>query len=389
MPLGSELPGDSVRVKPALAKVTKMSAIVNKESPLPRYVQARRYLENLIRTQGIGPGDQLPSERELSARFRVSQMTMNRAIQDMVRDGILFREVGRGTFVMQQDAHAVHNGAIALVTLFSPGFIKRDAYFSEIMRGIQSAAFDTCWDLLLLHEALDDGTSARLKSRADGFLFMTPPDEAIPALRRMMAERMPFLSVGSSWLDESIPALDTDNIIGAALAVEHLVKLGHKRIGIVGAPENMTNSRDRHIGFRDALVAHGIEYHPEWFVPCASASTVSREEMEALVRVMEGPEPPTAFFAAGYEMAVHSIEALQNRGLTVPDDVSVVGFDDKFSAAFLHPPLTTVAQPLDAMGRRAVERLEESVRGSTPESIIERLPTRLVVRRSTAPPSPK
>ncbi|HEY3414984.1 MAG TPA: GntR family transcriptional regulator [Armatimonadota bacterium] len=363
-----------------------MSATVNKESPLPRYVQARRFLENLIHTQGIGPGDQLPSERELSARFRVSQMTMNRAIQDMVRDGILFREVGRGTFVMHQDAHAVHNGTIALVSLFSPGYIKRDPYFSEIMRGVQSAAFETGWDLLLVHEALDEGTSARLRSRADGFLFMIPLDEAIPALRRMVSERVPFVSVGSSWLDESFPALDTDNIMGAKLAVDHLVGLGHTRIGFVGAPENMSNSRDRHIGFQDALAAHGIAYNPDWFIPCASATAVSRDEMDALLRTMDGPEAPTAFFAAGYELAVHTIEALQNRGLSIPDDVSVVGFDDKFSAAFLHPPLTTVAQPLDAMGRRAVERLEEAVRGGTPDSPIERLPTRLVVRRSTAAP---
>jgi DNA-binding LacI/PurR family transcriptional regulator len=363
-----------------------MSTIVNKESPLPRYIQARRFLDNLIHTQGIGPGDQLPSERDLSARFRVSQMTMNRAIQEMVRDGVLYREVGRGTFVMHQDAHATRNGALALVSVFSPGYIKRDPYFSEIMRGIQTAAFDTCWDLLLMHEALDDGISARLKARADGFLFMTPPDEALPALRRMRSENVPFVSVGSSWLDEDVPALDTDNVLGARLAVGHLHSLGHRKIGFVGAPENMTNCRDRHAGFRAALEGRGLQYHPEWFIPCKSASLVSCEEMEAVGNFVAGSQAPTAIFAAGYELAVHTMEALHNRGIRVPQDVSVVGFDDKFSAAFLHPPLTTVAQPLDAMGRRAVDRVEAIVRGERPAAVIERLPTTLIVRQSTAPP---
>jgi DNA-binding LacI/PurR family transcriptional regulator len=313
-------------------------------------------------------------------------MTMNRAIQDMVRDGILYREVGRGTFVMHQDSHATRNGTLALVTLFSPGYIKRDPYFSEILRGIQSAAFDTCWDLLLLHEALDEGTGSRLRTRGDGFLFMTPTDEAIPVLRRMSMEHLPFVAVGSSWLDEDIPALDTDNILGASLAVEHLHSLGHKRIAFVGAPENMSNSRDRHIGFRSALAARGIEYHPEWFIACESATTMSLEEMDHVAEVMHGPNRPTAVFAAGYELAVHTIETLQNCETRVPETVSVIGFDDKFSAAFLHPPLTTIAQPLDTMGRRAVERLEAIVRGDVSGPKIERLATRLLVRQSTAPP---
>lgn len=363
-----------------------MSATVNKESPLPRYIQARKFLENLVRTQGLGPGDQLPSERELSARFHVSQMTMNRAIQEMVRDGILYREVGRGTFVMHQDSHAVRNGTLALVTLHSPGYIKRDPYFSEILRGIQSAAFDTCWDLLLLHEALDEGTGIRLRTRADGFLFMTPTDEAIPALRRMHSEHLPFVTVGSSWLEEDIPALDTDNIVGAGLAVEHLFELGHRRIAFVGAPENMSNSRDRHIGFQAALEARGLEYHPEWFIACETALTMTLEEMDRLAALFREEDPPTAVFAAGYELAVHTIETLQNGETRIPETVSVVGFDDKFSAAFLHPPLTTVAQPLDAMGRRAVERLEALVSGDDSGPKIERLPTRLLVRHSTAPP---
>lgn len=359
---------------------------VNKDSPLPRYVQARKYLEDMITESGLGPGDQLPAERDLAAQFQVSQMTMNRAIQDLVRDGILFREVGRGTFVVHQDGRGTRKGALALATLFSPGVIKSDPYGSEILRGVQAAAFESFWDLVLVRESLDDpeGLIARLRGRADGILFMSPADETIPALLRIRAAGVPILCVGSSWEDVSISAVDTDNIQGATLAMEHLISLEHTRIAMMGAPENMSNSRDRHIGFRAALEAHGLEYRPEWFLACGSAVVVTESERLQLLEMLRGPDAPTAIFAAGYVLAVSAIETIQSAGLSVPEDYSVVGFDDKFSAAFLNPPLTTVAQPLEDMGRHAVERLEAVLSGERSALSVERLSTTLIVRQSTA-----
>jgi LacI family transcriptional regulator len=258
------------------------------------------------------------------------------------------------------------------------------------LRGVQSAAFDTRWDLMLIQESLGDpvGLLSRLKGRANGFLFLSPSDETLPTLRRLNTDGVQFLSVGSSWLDEPIPAVDTDNIQGAELAVEHLAKLGHRCIGMLGAPENMSNSRDRHEGFEAALKARGLRYCPDWFIPCHGAYAISDAERARLLAMVRSDGGPTAVFAGGYVLAVSAIEALQNEGLNVPDDLSVVGFDDKFSAAFLNPPLTTVAQPLEEMGRYAVERLEAMIGGRPSRQIVERLPTRLVVRQSTAPPRP-
>lgn len=360
---------------------------VDHNSPLPRYVQARNYLKDLIRETGLGPGDQLPAERDLAVSFQVSQMTMNRAIQELVREGILHREVGRGTFVVHQDGHDGRNGTLALATLFTPGNIKAHAYATEILRGVQEAAFETHWDLMLLHEALDDpdGLLARLRGRADGILFLSPTDETVPALRCLRTAGIPFLCVGSSWPDENIPALDTDNIQGAALAVNHLADLGHTRIGMIGAPENMSNSRERHSGFVAALEARGLPYRPEWFMPVGAAHEVTTAERARLLEMARATEAPTAFFAAGYVLAVSAIETLQGAAFRVPEDVSVVGFDDKFSAAFLNPPLTTVAQPLEEMGRLAVQRLEARIAGAHPAHGMERLCTTLVVRQPSAP----
>lgn len=360
---------------------------VDKQSPLPRYIQARRYLEALIRREGLRPGDQIPAERDLSVQFQVSQMTMNRAIQEMVRDGLVTREAGKGTFVTQLDGEARHLGALGLVSLVNVGEINADFYAGEVLRGAQKTALDTGWDLVLIQESLCSpaGTNARLQGRANGFLIVFSPDEALPTLRHLREEGVPFLSVGSSWLDEDIPAVDCDNILGSELAVEYLASLGHRRIGFIGAPENRSNARDRHVAFVAALEARGLPLEHKWFVQALEEGKLSDELRLRIAAIAGEPDGPTAFLAAGYSLAINAIETLTNAGLNVPKDVSVIGFDDKFSAAFLNPPLTTVAQPLEEMGGRAVKRLEGIVWGDVAGGV-ERLPTRLVVRDSAGPP---
>jgi DNA-binding LacI/PurR family transcriptional regulator len=365
---------------------------VDTTSLLPRYAQARQYLEDLIQSTPYGPGDQLPSERELAATFRVSQMTMNRAIQEMVRDGILYREVGRGTFVVHQDRRPRRNGTLGLVTLFSPGIVRRNYYASEILRGVHEAAGHVHRDLMLIHEPLHqtEGMVSRLHGRADGFLMMSPPDEALPAIRSLRAEGIPVLAVGSSWPGEDIPAVDSDNILGAHQAVEFIASRGHQRIGLIGGPEDLSNSRDRHVGFAESMREAGLQPREDWTLLSESASTLTDAEKRRIVQISKDPAGPTAFFAAGYELAVRAIEALQREGLRVPEDISIVGFDDTFSAAFLNPPLTTVVQPLGSMGVRAVQRLDAMLRGETDEGqgqMVERLPTYLVVRGSCAEPA--
>jgi DNA-binding LacI/PurR family transcriptional regulator len=363
-------------------------ATVDPGDPLPRYAQARRFLEELIRLQPLAPGDQLPSERDLAADFGVSQMTMNRAIQDMVREGLLYREVGRGTFVLGQNGKSQHDGTLGLVTLYSPGTLKSDPYGGEVLRAVHSAAVETGWHLLLVHEPLYQQGSAEpsLVSRADGFLFMSPEDEAIPYLTRLREEGVPYVAVGSSWLDEPIPAVDSDNILGARQAVEHLASLGHRRIGMIGGPENLSNSMDRHRGFLKAVGDHGLTFRDDWFLLCDHAWDVTARERARIVEMVCRADGPTALFAAGYSLAMHAMGAVQEAGLTVPADVSVMGFDENFSAAYLNPPLSTVAQPLDLMGRRAVERLEAMVRGEPDSGAVERMPTRMIIRGSCSHP---
>jgi LacI family transcriptional regulator, repressor for deo operon, udp, cdd, tsx, nupC, and nupG len=177
-----------------------------------------------------------------------------------------------------------------------------------------------------------------------------------------------------------------DDVQTARTAVQHLLDLGHRRIGYVGgALEGQLDFAaplDRRTGYRGAMAAAGVEVPPVWEV--ASDFTV-RGGLAATRLLLDTTPRPTAIFAASDEMAIGAVHAVRQAGMRVPEDVSVVGVDDHEMAEFFD--LTTVAQPVHEQGRTAAEMLLQAVRhereGPPPELTV---PTRLVVRGTTAPP---
>jgi LacI family transcriptional regulator len=166
------------------------------------------------------------------------------------------------------------------------------------------------------------------------------------------------------------------------MAVEHLLELGHRRIAHVGGPAGADTAHRRREGYAAALRAGGLEEDPRLIVqgdygPGGGA--------QAVQRLLEGPEPPSAVFVANVTSAIGVLSALQAHGLRVPGEVSVVAVHDLPLAAHLVPPLTTVRMPLQALGARATELLL-SVPADHPVEEVVRDPIELVVRRSTAPP---
>ncbi|WP_433060319.1 LacI family DNA-binding transcriptional regulator [Dactylosporangium sp. CS-033363] len=174
------------------------------------------------------------------------------------------------------------------------------------------------------------------------------------------------------------------NFAGGTQATEHLVALGHRRIGFAGLPAHIAASRERLHGYRNALELAGIEADPALVVHGGfTAEAGCRMALDLLGR----PDPPTAIFAACDGAALGVFEAARRLGRRVPQDLSVVGFDDIEPAKLSSPPLTTVHQPIADMGRVAVRTLHTLARGGTPDSMHVQLATHLVVRESTAPPS--
>jgi len=221
----------------------------------------------------------------------------------------------------------------------------------------------------------------------DGVLVISisPTDEEVPLL---MKADVPVVLI-----DAYHPALTTlhqitvDDVTGGRRVTEYLIGLGHTRIGFVGDPAenpfNFTSSRDRARGYRQALAAAGIPYRPEYYIEAPHGRHQARE---AARRLLSLPEPPTAIFAASDVQAVGVLEAAREMGLRVPDDLSVVGYDDVEIAEILG--LTTMRQMLFESGRRGAELLLKTLEDPETEPVHDVLPTELVVRATTAPPRP-
>ncbi|MEU2976323.1 substrate-binding domain-containing protein [Streptomyces hirsutus] len=180
-----------------------------------------------------------------------------------------------------------------------------------------------------------------------------------------------------------VASVGAANWQGGVTATEHLLALGHERIAVVAGHRHTMSSGARVAGYRSALASAGVRQHAEYVRHAGFDEAAALRRMRELLDL---PEPPTAVFVCSDRMALGVYEALTERDLRVPDDMSVIGFDDLPEARWLAPPLTTVRQPLSEMAATALLLLLRIMDGHHPESTRTELSTRLVERASTAPP---
>src|SRR3954451_1987820 len=210
------------------------------------------------------------------------------------------------------------------------------------------------------------------------------PEESNEELRALQRHGYPFVVVDPRTApDEGIPAVSAANASGARAATEHLLALGHRRIGAISGPLHWLASSERLNGFQGALAAAGVLPDPG-VVRQAAYSPGAGDD--AAASLLDLPERPTAIFAFNDDLAISVLTAARERGLRVPEDLSVIGFDDSEQAKIVTPPLTSVRQPLAEMGRMAVTLLLQLLESQKVEGVSVELAVRLVERSSTAPP---
>jgi DNA-binding LacI/PurR family transcriptional regulator len=205
--------------------------------------------------------------------------------------------------------------------------------------------------------------------------------ESVEALVRL---GMPVVQVDRISGARGVPGVVSDNLGGAATAARYLLDLGHRRIATVAGDPGISSGRERLEGFRAAMAAEGVPLPQRWV---ATGRYTFDEGYRATTDLFtQAGEAPTALFCANVEMTAGALHALRSLNLRVPDDVSVIGFDDARWALLTDPPLTVVAQDPYALGRRAAEIILDSFDAAPPEAVqVHRLPTRLITRRSCAP----
>ncbi len=258
-----------------------------------------------------------------------------------------------------------------------------EPFSAELLKGAARAIRHTGYELVVYSGAGGSADKVGWESRALTRLSGTLIDGAVLVTPTVIARSFgaPVVAVDPHTGREDVPTVVSDNRHGAAVATEHLLGLGHRRIGFVGGRLDLESARLRELGYRDALGHAGIDVDPALLRDGDYEEGPSARAGDQLLGL---PDPPTAILAANDVSALAVMTVAQQRGLRVPDDLSVVGFDNIPEGALAEPPLTTVHQPLQEMGERAVELLVQLLAGSIPEQRHETLPTRLIVRRSTA-----
>ena len=212
--------------------------------------------------------------------------------------------------------------------------------------------------------------------RVDGIIVLT--GRLSDAALRACAKHLPIVVTGRTLKAPGLFALNFDNFEGGRLATEHLLKLGHKRIAFIAGDAGHPDANERQRGYAAALEAAGIALDPALVVP---GSYHEDSGLQAVERLLDGRKRFTAIFAANDQMALGAARGLYRRSLRVPEDVSLIGFDDLPASAFTLPPLSTVHHPAAELGRLAASAMLQLLRGTKPA--VEVPAPRIVAREST------
>ncbi len=365
--------------------------VIDRDSPLPRHAQIESHFRELIASGRLTTGERIPAEIELAQALGVSRMTVNKALLALTRAGLFQRERGLGTFVAPPRTPQPRSLTVMVPLDHRTATDEQDCYFGPLCRAIQATAEELCHRVRLAY--LPDGGYAEEQRRrpADGWLLISPDRSQLAAVAELSAQGVSMVVIGARWEEmNGVPLVDSDNIAGAVQAVRHLTGLGHRRIALVYAGPDASNTVDRIAGYRRALLEDGIAPETAWEVEADSAERLGggAAALRALLS-LDAAHRPTAVFAAGYYLALETLNMARDLHLTVPEALSVVGYDDPYAARLAYPPLTTLRQPLAEMGRAGVALLEQRLGGppgETPPPLL--LPPHLQVRRSSARAAP-
>lgn len=267
-----------------------------------------------------------------------------------------------------------------------------DIYFGPLFRGINEYMAREAVRVRYVHVPGDRFSDYAGVAEIDGLVLIAPDMGCIAEVVALSDQRKPFVvvSLAADSLDHGLlPCVDSDNCRGAASAVAHLIGLGHRRIGCINLASDFSNHIDRAAGYYQALT-NACRPIDEELLLIRPGYDLERFEAE-IDAWLDGLNEalPTALFVCDFKMTMAVLGVLNRRGIAIPDQMSVVCFDDPYLAERTTPPLTTVRQPVYGLGMWASQRLVEAIRApGGPAHVMgtDLLPTRLIVRESTAPP---
>lgn len=341
------------------------------------------------------------SIHDLAHRLGLSSTTVWRAlnnqtrISDKTRKRVLI-EAKRCNYRPSMVAQALSSGRSQTLGMVLPSIA--NPIFAKLSRSVEDSAFEKSYGLLLcntdLNLAREQAQLDLLKRRHVEGLFLVPFLHRTDAQKKhwqaLAKENLPMVVLHHRLPGLNVPQVVPDNMAGAALAVEHLLQLGHRRIAFAhgGLSRRYIPLYERYRGFAQTMRAHGLPLNRSHIRQVGSFDTIlpgsdAACDQQAIESLMQSHDAPTAIFVPSDMLAVRMMRILMQMGMRVPEDVSVVGFDDSPLASLSLPSLTTVCPPVSEIGRQGALRLFERIEQPMGPCEIQALPCTLKVREST------
>ncbi len=345
-------------------------------------------IAGLILKEKLQVGDPILSENKLASQYKVSRITVRRAISELVNKNVLFAEQGKGTFVANHHNFKKENTESLLtrtIGLIVPTI--NVSYFSDIARGVEDAANNKDYHVIFCNsdsklEKEKTYMKQLYNKKMEGLIiFPTGYSYKNKYWKKLIRAKIPFVIVDVLVSGLEADYVITDDIDGSYKAVKHLINLGHKRIGHIRGTENYSTAEKRMEGYMKAILDSGLEFDENLIQ--GNNFSKSRYGYLAMEKFLNMNPRPTAIFAANDTLALGAYNAIIEAGLRVPEDIALVGYADLVESRRMDVPLTTVHQPGYKMGKAACKRLIEKIKNkkcNETKKIV--LKTKLIIRRS-------
>lgn len=327
------------------------------------------------------------ARRAQLSKSTVSRVLNGKPVREENRQKVLkaMRELD---FRPNAQARSLTSGRTSVVGVLVPDM--DGPFYGSILEGCQQALWANGLYMIVRsthHRKGSEPNFAKLlwEKRVDGLIIITPREikevSMQSLLKHLIEDGFPIMIVDGEVNDVNVSGVSVDNFAGGYKATEYLIELGHKRISIMLGPEDAPESIQRLNGYKRALKAHNLP-----FEPCL-VKAAGDYHWESVIDIF--PETmaaqPSALFCCADDLAYGALEACKNHNLSVPKELSVIGYDDVPYAKMLTPKLTTIAQPLVNLGQVAAGKMARIITGQEPEVTQITLPTELVIRESTSP----
>jgi DNA-binding LacI/PurR family transcriptional regulator/DNA-binding transcriptional regulator YhcF (GntR family) len=393
---------------------------------LPLHRQIAKDIQRDIVQRGLGPHSRILSEIELTRRYGVSHNTVNKALEQLVQQGVLYRKRPQGTFVaapaevelpLQISSSESRERPSALqIGLIVPYLT--DSFLSSIVLGVATEArtasarlnfaySENDWAMERYHinQFLQQDVAGMVIFPGDhpvelrnGQLVSTTGKERRDMLLQLQEQHIPFVLI-----DRYVPEVEcnyvvSDDIAAGYAATKHLITLGHRRIGLISVESRMTSGIGREIGYRRAMTEHGLPIDESLILlslhlsgpsmlPGHLATPGLDPTDQAMVRAyLQRPDRPSAVLAINDSIALHVLQATQDLGLTIPDDLAFVCCGGGDIGAFARVPFTSILQPAADLGRQSMQILFNLIAQRTSQLQQITLPVSLIVRQSCGAP---